>query len=141
MIDTSDFKLNLEIKDRTTEGAGGPYMEWLLFHVQAVVPGFTADVEWAAMPLELENFRKGVVQMNLMATETKAVLQGTERGLQVTLRLESLGHIQGEYEISADYRDPAGAVLRGSFKLDQTHIKRVLSRIDELLAYPARRLE
>jgi hypothetical protein len=140
MINTSDFRLNLEIKDRTIEGAGGPYMEWLQFRVQAAAPGFTVDVEWAAMPLELESFRKGLVQMRQMTTETKAELKGTEPGLQVTLRLESLGHIQGEYEISNSYRDPAGAILRGSFKLDQTYIKSLIARVEEVLAYPARKL-
>lgn len=141
MIDTADFKLIFEIKDRTIEGTGGPYLEWLQLRIQAAVPGFTANIEWAAMPHELESFRKDLVQLNQMATDAKAELKGTEPGVQINLRLDSLGHIKGEYEISDHYRDPAGAVLHGSFKIDQTYRKSLISKIDELLAYPARKLE
>ena len=64
MIETDELQIKLQIADRTIEGSGGPYLEWLQFRVQAAVPGFTADVKWAAMPMELLKFRDELTLMD-----------------------------------------------------------------------------
>lgn len=129
--------MKLEILDRTREGAGGAYLEWLKFKVQATVPGFTADVTWAAMPMEFQRFRDELVQMNKMVPDAKAELKGIESGIKLFLKLGSRGQIQGEYEISNQCQDPDGPALTGRFYLDQTYLPNIISEVDELLAYPA----
>lgn len=137
MINTDELQMKLEILDRTREGVGGPYLEWLNFKVQATVPGFSADVKWAAMPMELQRFRDELVQMNKMAPDAKAQLKGIEYGVKLLLKLGSRGQIHGEYVISNQYQDPDGPALTGRFSLDQTYLPSIISEVDELLAYPA----
>jgi len=141
MIETDELQIKLQIADRTIEGSGGPYLEWLQFRVQAAVPGFTADVKWAAMPMELLKFRDELTLMDKMVPDAKAKLKGIESGVTVLLKLGHRGQIQGEYEITDEYSNPNGATLKGEFTIDQSFLRNIIAEVDALLAYPARRLD
>lgn len=141
MIDTDELKMKFQILDRTVEEVGGPYVEWLEFKIEATVPGFTADIKWAAMPMELQTFRDELVRMNNMVPEAKAELKGAEPGLQLLLKLGHRGQVLGEYEITDQYRNFDGPRLNGKFTIDQTFLKYIIAEIDALLTYPARKLD
>lgn len=141
MIETDELQIKFYPVDRTVEGVGGPYLEWLQFKVQAVVPGFTADVKWAAMPMELLKFRDDLVLMDKMVPDAKAELKGAESGVHLLLKLGHRGQIQGEYEITDKYSNPDGSALKGEFTIDQTYLRSAITEVDELLAYPARKLD
>jgi hypothetical protein len=141
MIQTDELQIKLQVVDRTVEGVGGPYLEWIQFKVQAAVPGFSADVKWAAMPTELLKFRDELAQMEKMVPDTKAELKSIESGVMLLLKLGHRGQIQGEYEITEQYSNPDGATLKGAFTIDQTYLRNIITEVDALLAYPARKLD
>jgi hypothetical protein len=141
MIETDELKIKFYPVDRTVEGTGGPYLEWLQFKVQAVAPGFTADIKWAAMPMELLKFRADLVLMDKLVPDAKAELKGVESGVHILLKLGRHGRIHGEYEIAEQYSNPDGAALRGEFTIDQTFLRNILIEIDGLMGYPTRKLD
>lgn len=138
MIDTSELKLHFDVTDRTIEGSGGPYLEWFQVQVNASTPGFTAEIEWAVMPKEIQIFRDALTQMNKLLPDTIAELKSVEPGIELRLKLGTRGQIDGEFLIANRFHDPEGAVLQGSFGFDQSYLPKIISEVDSLLSYPAR---
>lgn len=138
MINTDGLKLKFNVTDRTIEGSGGPYLEWFQIEINAIVPGFTAEIEWAVMQNELLNFRESLSTMNKLVPGAIAELKSIEPGLQLRLKLGGRGQIDGEYLIANRFRDPEGAILQGSFGLDQSYLPKIMSEVDSLLSYPSR---
>ena len=87
MIDTPELKLHFDVTDRTIEGSGGPYLEWFQVQVNASTPGFTAEIEWAVMPKEIQIFRDALTQMNKLLPDTIAELKSVEPGIELRLQL------------------------------------------------------
>jgi len=140
MIETPEFSLHFDVTDRTAEGDGGLYLEWLHLRVDVRVPGFTGKVEWSVMPSELLAFRDALAEMNELVSGASAELKGTEPGVALRLTAATGGCIKGEFLVSDRYRNPESAVLQGTFSLDQSYLPEISAAVDTLLACPARRV-
>jgi hypothetical protein len=133
-LSVPDLDLIIEATNRTVEGDGGPYLDWIECKVRISVEGFTGGIPWRVMPAELRSFVGGLQGMyDTLTPGTVAVLESVEPGVRLQLTLFTAGHLQGAYDLQ---NGPLGPRLSGTFTMDQTYLPDLVAGVCQLLETP-----
>lgn len=135
-----DFFLSIKPISRQIDGEGGPYCDWIKFHVTIKDDGFSGDVQWEAMPLEIENFKNAVSLMyqgivQAPNKEYKAVFAGSWKEFSLTFTTHNhLGGISVSYVLRHAHGKPE---LTGLTGIDQSFLPEIVKSLDSILNFPA----
>jgi hypothetical protein len=136
IIDTDDFRLQMEPVSARCEEPGGPYLEWVDVQIHITVPGIEAEGQWTAMPGELRKFQQQLASMQTqIQSGQQAELSGVESGFELTLRTLDRGAIVGEWRFQPT--PPDGACIVGHCGMDQSYLHKLQQGIDSLLSFAA----
>lgn len=134
IIDTDDFRLQMEPVAVRREGPGGPYLEWIDVRIQLTAPGIQAEEQWSVMPGELRQFRQQIqsIQTQLQSGQ-RAELTGVEPEFELILRTLDRGAIIGDWRFQPT--PPDGACITGQCGLDQSFLPELLQGVESLLSF------
>ncbi|MBR8060534.1 WapI family immunity protein [Burkholderia dolosa] len=134
IIETDDFRLQMEPVAARREEPGGPYLEWIDVRIQLTVPGIQAEGQWSVMPDELRQFRQQIRSMQTqLQSGQRADLTGVEPGFELTLRTLDRRAIVGDWRFQP--APPDGACITGHCGLDQSFLSELLQGIESLLSF------
>ncbi|HHL4080857.1 WapI family immunity protein [Burkholderia sola] len=134
IIDTDNFRLQMEPVAARREEPGGPYLEWIDIRIQLTVPGIQAEGQWSVMPDELRQFRQQIRSMQTqLQSGQRADLTSVEPGFELTLRMLDRGAIVGDWRFQPIL--PDGACVTGHCGLDQSILPELLQGIESLLSF------
>ena len=129
-----DFHLTLTPLEPTTEGSGGPYLDWINLQVSFKTAGLSADFRWDVMPSELQSFGQQLESIHLHPTsEARAMLQSVESGLLIKIDSRSDGNIIIAYSLQPT--PPDGPILKGITGADQSYLPSIINSIDQLIDF------
>lgn len=129
-----DFKLSIYPLERTSEGAGGPYFDWIKLEVSFETIGIFAKFQWDVMPNELQSFAQQLQFINLHpSSKANATLQGVESGLQISIDGKSDGSLIIIYSIQPT--PPDGPKLTGITGADQSYLPDMIAGINKLISF------
>ncbi|ABM38024.1 WapI family immunity protein [Polaromonas naphthalenivorans] len=111
---TSTFRVELKALRRADDE------DWARVRVEVQAGGFKGDFEAWLQVGDLDNFSKqlGALYENVGQAGI-ARLACAERGIVLSLSMETMGGIDGQYEF---FDESTSAVLSGGFKIDQSYI-------------------
>ena len=122
-LHTYGLSLKLHFGKPTDEG-------WLVCSVVVDVPGFHGKLDCHVMQADLQQFRSQLAQaIDRIGEPTEVRLVGTEPGIDLVLTVNRLGQIHGTYELR-NLDAPGSPALAGSFDMDQTFLRPLLSEVD-----------
>ncbi|AZQ51840.1 WapI family immunity protein [Burkholderia cenocepacia] len=134
IIDTDDFRLQMEPVAARREEPGGPYLEWIDVRIQLTVPGIQAEGQWSVMPGELRQFRQQIQSMQTqLQSGQRADLTSVEPEFELRLRMLDRGAIIGDWRFQPTL--PDGACITGHCGLDQSFLPELLQGIESLLSF------
>ena len=111
---TPTFRVDLEALRRADDE------DWARVRVEVDAGGFTGNFEAWLQVGDLDNFSKqlGALYENVGQAGT-ARLACAERGIDLSLSMETMGGIAGQYDF---FDERTSATLSGSFNIDQSYI-------------------
>lgn len=106
---------------------------WMWCNAIVNVPGFRGDLDFQIMRGDLEAFRSQLAAATEPPSWPRDVrLASTEPGIDLSFRVEATGQVVGEYQFFG--QGPQSAVLSGTFRMDQTYLRPILTQVDSVLA-------
>lgn len=111
---TSTFRVGLTALCRADDE------DWARVRIEVQAGGFNGDFEAWLQAGDLDSFSKqlGALYENV-GQAGMATLACAERGIVLSLSMETMGGIDGQYEF---FDESTSAVLSGGFKIDQSYI-------------------
>jgi hypothetical protein len=106
---------------------------WMWCDVVVDVPGFHGEYAFQLERVNLELFWSQLAGAVESANwPCQAQLSSTDPGIDLVLRVARSGQVAGEYRF-CNYNE-GGAVLSGTFGLDQTYLPPLLAQVERSLA-------
>ena len=103
---------------------------WLNVRARMAAPGATVGCEGAIlMTTDIDRFRSQLVSLRA-ALAGEAILAGYEPELKVTLKMQRLGQIEGEVEITPDHLNQFHRVR---LDVDQSYLPALIASCDAIL--------
>ena len=116
----------------TSEGQGGPNLEWLHGLLTIDAHPFAATFDWSIEPLELRNLAEELTRIYKDFSTDVVELKPIEGGLFLTFKLSATrGNIIGKFEIRPEMSEKKHLV--GEFGCDQTYIPIITKAIYDFL--------
>ena len=127
------LEIGLTLLERQVEEGGRPYTDWLSCEVNVAVPAFSGRFRWNVMPSELR-----ALADNLDRLYERLPQQGTvsfaplEPNTTLSFAMDPTGHVSGEFAFQPDFVE--GAILRGTFAIDQSYLPGLVRQIRAFVA-------
>ena len=108
--------------------------DWVKVSVFVRVAGFEGStISW----LQLEDIRRFSKELRILDTnlglEKIARLCSAEPDIDIQLKSDKSGRIDGEYHLESERRDGIPTVLSGAFNLDQSYLPSLIKNLKELI--------
>ena len=120
---TPTFRIELTALSRVDEE------DWTRVRVEVQSGGFSGDFESWLQSGDLEVFSKQLaILYENVGQPGEAILRCAERGISISLAMQTMGGIEGEYKF---FDERTSALLSGSFNIDQSYIPEWSRRVED----------
>lgn len=104
---------------------------WASFAVVAKAPGFSVDFTTSLPVSSFTRFKSELLVMRThIEDQSTAKLCGLEPGVYIELNSNGSGQIEGSYQFEFSTEDAMGAILSGTFYIDEIRLSALMRSVD-----------